>query len=601
MKYIGIKLADGSFFSILEEGKVGSKLLDLTTVQDNQTTVQIDLYRSATNTIDDAEYVDTLEIKNLKPHPNGEPDLHLTVSLDENNELNAEIIDPETGKTSETQVTLVSRTLAERNSSPINFAIDDTIPEPTAIEEPILSDDNTLVDSATEPTLSEADDEKITFDQMAAEIDVPVTDETPKTETANTTTDFEIDEKSIAGDEIDSGADDSVITDEELASIENTSDTLNSSSQPADTVKEDTDVIGPSPNNEDFSFDDLTIDVTDSDKDQKKKAAPQDEEIKPSEFDTSEFNKAVVEDTLTVPKEEEPTFAEMADSSASIEDTPVEETSIDDTASIVDLPDFSTESVEDKPADDTEIEEKTAAEETEHIFKESDYSVPDFDQPAPLPTGLTNYFEDPSFKDSTFDSTSTVDETQEKQPGSVQEDDPFADIPDVDEKTNSNEEYDEEDTDQKKTKTPVIICIICAIICVIATLLILFVIPSKINLIKSRNTRDTTATVENIPLEPTPDPAISEPVTPAEPEPVAPAKEDEVVVAPTPEVVPEQPAAPAEPPADIRYKIKWGDTLWDISDAYYKNPWRYKKLAKYNHIRNPNLIISGTYILIPAE
>src|SRR5574344_2669517 len=106
MKHIGIKLADGSFYPILEEGKPSDKLLDLTTVQDNQTTVQIDLYRSATNSMDDAEYVDTLEIKNMKPHPNGEPDLHLTVSLDENNERNAEIIDPETGKTSETQVTL---------------------------------------------------------------------------------------------------------------------------------------------------------------------------------------------------------------------------------------------------------------------------------------------------------------------------------------------------------------------------------------------------------------------------------------------------------------------------------------------------------------
>ena len=77
MKQIGIKLADGTFFPILEEGKAGKKSIDLTTVQDNQTTVHVDLYRSADGTMNDAEYVDTLEIKNLKPHQNGEPNLKL--------------------------------------------------------------------------------------------------------------------------------------------------------------------------------------------------------------------------------------------------------------------------------------------------------------------------------------------------------------------------------------------------------------------------------------------------------------------------------------------------------------------------------------------
>ena len=43
MKYIGIKLADGSFYPILEKGKSDKKTLDLTTVTDNQTTVQVDL------------------------------------------------------------------------------------------------------------------------------------------------------------------------------------------------------------------------------------------------------------------------------------------------------------------------------------------------------------------------------------------------------------------------------------------------------------------------------------------------------------------------------------------------------------------------------
>lgn len=125
MKSIGIKLADGSFYPIMKDGSVEKKALDVTTVQDNQTKVQIDLYRSETDSMEDAEYVDTLEISNLKPHPNGIPSLHLNLSVDENNHLQAEVRDPETGKATSTNVTLVSRTEVER-SEPANFNIDTT-------------------------------------------------------------------------------------------------------------------------------------------------------------------------------------------------------------------------------------------------------------------------------------------------------------------------------------------------------------------------------------------------------------------------------------------------------------------------------------------
>ena len=83
-KSIGIKLADGTFYPILEEGKPDNKRLELTTVKDNQETVQVDLYRSETNSMDDAEYVDSLQIENLIARPNGEPTLAFDISLDEN-------------------------------------------------------------------------------------------------------------------------------------------------------------------------------------------------------------------------------------------------------------------------------------------------------------------------------------------------------------------------------------------------------------------------------------------------------------------------------------------------------------------------------------
>jgi len=42
------------------------------------------------------------------------------------------------------------------------------------------------------------------------------------------------------------------------------------------------------------------------------------------------------------------------------------------------------------------------------------------------------------------------------------------------------------------------------------------------------------------------------------------------------------------------YTVKRGDTLWDISDHYYENPWQWPKLWSYNpDIRNPNWIYPG--------
>jgi hypothetical protein len=49
------------------------------------------------------------------------------------------------------------------------------------------------------------------------------------------------------------------------------------------------------------------------------------------------------------------------------------------------------------------------------------------------------------------------------------------------------------------------------------------------------------------------------------------------------------------------YTVRWGDTLWDISEAFYRNPWLYRRIARFNNIRNPDLIISGKTIRIPPR
>jgi hypothetical protein len=115
----------------------------------------------------------------------------------------------------------------------------------------------------------------------------------------------------------------------------------------------------------------------------------------------------------------------------------------------------------------------------------------------------------------------------------------------------------------------------------------------------------------------------------AEPAPSAPAVQaaepapPPVQAAPEPIPVIEAPASPPAPvvsrrtrtPAPVAsyrvpavipregapYTIRWGDTLWDIAEAFYRNPWLYPRIARFNNIRNPNLIISGTTIRIPPR
>ncbi len=97
---------------------------------------------------------------------------------------------------------------------------------------------------------------------------------------------------------------------------------------------------------------------------------------------------------------------------------------------------------------------------------------------------------------------------------------------------------------------------------------------------------------ENIPVIQAPPPVQPKPEEPAvvvprtRPEPTATSGSN------VPETIPRE---------GVVYKIRWGDTLWDISEAYYRNPWLYPRIARFNGIRNPDLIISGTTIRIPPQ
>ena len=80
------------------------------------------------------------------------------------------------------------------------------------------------------------------------------------------------------------------------------------------------------------------------------------------------------------------------------------------------------------------------------------------------------------------------------------------------------------------------------------------------------------------------------------------AREDEIIIVETPVVEPVNKNSEKSTNTEvISYKIKWGDTLWDISKTYYKTPWQYQFLADYNNIQNPDLIIAGKNLDIPPK
>lgn len=592
MRTIGIKLADGSFYPVLEEFSNSEKQLDLTTAHNNQTKIMVDLYRSKSCSMEDAEYVDSLQIENLVAHPNGEPDISFSVSIDENNKLSAKIKDSETGNQSKTTITLVSRTIEERLTTD-EYKISDSTEKPKtkkhgflAKAEKIRENDKDSKKTESEKVMPESEKTEMSgFDEQTSQIE-----NKKQTEHENNTI--------IA---FTPAADDEINRQKKLDSID---DVIipEDESQKNIIWPDDTDVTQiiedeiPEENLEDTETAQET-EVTENTNDienQEEMQIVQEIELNETSEEKVDFNDVIE------PQEESETENETSEEISDKQDYEVQDIGNDEIPDDTGLPELNF----DFPGDDSKEILENAAQD----FNQTDSEMPEdfFDIDNPLQEKdsdneiETNIEENPfdhAFDDfdndfETASENNVYTETSSSAKGPLS----FTGLYDKETELGLSEQ-DEKIT--KKTKGPVIICIICAIICVIATLLILFIVPSKYNLLNKGNsqkeqTEITEITVEDQPqIEP--EPEIAEPIAPQ-------AQEEQIVVVEQAEiVVPEQPPVTPEKPKDINYKIKWGDTLWDIADTYYKNPWRYKYIAKFNHIKDPDYIISGTYITIPAE
>jgi hypothetical protein len=92
---IGLKLADGSFYPVLEEGVPKTKKLTLTTAQDNQETVHVVLVRGeAGDSGGGLTFIRELFLTGLERAPGGDPDIELTLSLTDDMVLHAQMNPP---------------------------------------------------------------------------------------------------------------------------------------------------------------------------------------------------------------------------------------------------------------------------------------------------------------------------------------------------------------------------------------------------------------------------------------------------------------------------------------------------------------------------
>lgn len=424
---IGIKQADGTFYPILKRGTPAKKRLQITTASDNQTAAQITLFCASDESFSDAEYVDTLMIEGLKPHEKRAVDIDFVVSIDENDELSAEVYDKESGGSTNSAVSLVA---IGTNSSDNDLSISD---EPVPFDASTNAGDDSLA-------LADLDD-------------------------------FDLPEPDFA----DGGNEQA-----------------------------------PDGDSQALSNDDLNFDIND-----------------PSLYtDESVADDAFADDAFA--DETYEAIAETAGVGAAA----------------------------------------TASAESAHLASDDNYDIPDYDG---------------------TDHDALSDDAP----------DLFSDEPAA--ASGGFSDFDFLDPNAGKSKIPLVpvICVVCAIISLLSCIFIwLFSQKNKqplppLTVEKAPAVRYQSVTVVTEKPEPV-DAALIDRISST-----SLAKEDSIVIIDAPVVIP-APASKTVSEKDTKdYQIKWGDTLWDIADTFYKNPWMYDKIAKANNIKNPDFILSGTWIKIP--
>jgi LysM domain/Hsp70 protein len=136
---IGIKVADGSYYPVIEVDFRGTRKLVLTTAKDNQEKVQVDLYRGNGSALSEARYIGSLLIENIPPAAQGEPEIELLIGIDEDGQLTAEAFDESTGERQRFDTSIASLPEQETYAAP-EFSLEgegEGVPD----EEPLTGED----------------------------------------------------------------------------------------------------------------------------------------------------------------------------------------------------------------------------------------------------------------------------------------------------------------------------------------------------------------------------------------------------------------------------------------------------------------------------
>ena len=282
------------------------------------------------------------------------------------------------------------------------------------------------------------------------------------------------------------------------------------------------------------------------------------------------------------------------------------------------------EDIQEKAAGDPTIELQLALDEDKNLSAEA--VDKDSGSRQALKVSLET-FADQAFDDLDFDlSSETADADIDLSASNTNIDDDFG----TQHEFSASTFYTDEDEEEQHPRRGIPVWLLVILILLgIAALVLGILLLTKKNLAEEEHPMaiqpDTTTVIpsEKSPtqesVDPVPAPSLpaEEPVTePPAPQPTGsapieqsvpsqPVQEEQPVKQETPvqqtKPAVKEPAASVSAQKAIRYKLRWGDTLWDLSETYYRNPWLYTKIATHNKLKNPDLIISGTYIEIPPQ
>ncbi len=639
---IGLKQADGSFYPILKRGTPSKKRLQVTTSKDNQTTVQINLYCASDNSFSDAEFLDTLKIDGLVPHEKKNHQIDLILSLDENDNLSADLNDKESGKTAQKPVNFapVTRQVPKDISSEIaafnekNLEKGDFDPlsavAQTAAAAGVAFSGMPNTDYATgfanDPLF--AGETKIENKENPEDVENFESSELPESaETEEAENNAPADE-SFGDFAEQSDLGDAVIETESAESdlIENTElPDFDDTFAAAETESEELPDFGG-----DFTAESGLIENSELPDFADDFAA---ESTEPAESEITENDETETEPSGDIFE------SEPAESAENIEGNLDNSFTGDDLSSFDNLPDFADDEANNFAEDDSANEASTDSyfDEAVAVAAMASAGAMGFAAGAASGTGETsdeNFVNDGDDDDFSLDDFSDLDADFEmpneealaeldkeideinmnfSNQTALNEANSFADYfsedstyDDLADSYNSSyaaengiTNFDFLNDKSSRPKLPLVplVCVLCAVISIASCFVIWLLFLNNKNS-PAPVVAETAVTKEYQGVS-----VLKE--DPAKPESTASqlekamAQENSIIIIDAPIVIPIPVVPVVNQEETKRYQIKRGDTLWDIADSFYKNPWMYEKIAKANRIKNPDYILSGTWIEIP--